>query len=293
LRHLSITLTRCKQLPKTGAENHAWAHPQRYKFRRGKPHQHRPDYQRNEQEVLWDQILQPHYPTAYRFPDYAKHVKHGVQSRHMERNDDLGPARDAMELYGPDQVTYELCRADFEKSRDGFLGIVIMAGANEDTMDDYVYYDNKLKLIKAGANSFSYDDHIIWAYINRERPDLQFLKNVLEGCEEGGHEVLHFVYKEDTKNLPKVLDAIKQHSYMELFGGIIQGECFSPEQIRKWHKLIHEQEIGEILGMLEMTPRALVGSLDQIPRATVNLLSQVQGETTLILDQWIREQSSE
>ena len=87
----------------------------------------------------------------------------------MERNDDLGPARDAMELYGPDQVTYELCRADFEKSRDGFLGIVIMAGANEDTMDDYVYYDNKLKLIKAGANSFSYDDHIIWAYINRER----------------------------------------------------------------------------------------------------------------------------
>ena len=68
LRHLSITTVRCKQLPKTGAENHAWAHSQRYKFRRAKPHQHRPDYQRNEQEVLWDQILQPHYPTAYRFP---------------------------------------------------------------------------------------------------------------------------------------------------------------------------------------------------------------------------------
>ena len=80
---------------------------------------------------------------------------------------------------------------------------------------------------------------------------------------------------------------------ISVLGGIIQGECFTPEQIRKWHKLNHEQEIGEILGMLEMTPRALVGSLDQIPRATVNLLSQVQGETTLILDQWIRDQSSE
>ena len=46
---------------------------------------------------------------------------------------------------------------------------MITAGAVDDTMDDYVYYDNKLKLIKAGANSFAYDDHIVWAYINRER----------------------------------------------------------------------------------------------------------------------------
>lgn len=33
----------------------------------------------------------------------------------MEKNLELGPAKDAVELYGPDIVTYELCKADFEK----------------------------------------------------------------------------------------------------------------------------------------------------------------------------------
>ena len=77
---------------------------------------------------------------------------------------------------------------------------------------------------------------------------------------------------------------------MLISGGIIQGECFSPEQIRQWNKINYEKEIGEILGMLEMTPRQLLGSLDQIPKSTVNLLTQISGETTLILDQWIRDQ---
>ena len=36
-------------------------------------------------------------------------------------------------------------------SRDGFLGIVIMAGEVDDTMEDYLYYDNKLKLMKVST----------------------------------------------------------------------------------------------------------------------------------------------
>ena len=53
--------------------------------------------------------------TGFCVLDYAKEVKHGVQSRHMEKNLELGPAKDAVEVYGPDIVTYELCKADFEK----------------------------------------------------------------------------------------------------------------------------------------------------------------------------------
>ena len=41
---------------------------------------------------------------------------------------------------------------------------------------------------------------------------------MLSGCEEGDHDVLHFVYKENTQDIPKVLDAIKKHDYMECFG---------------------------------------------------------------------------
>jgi len=44
------------------------------------------------------------------------------------------------------------------------------------------------------------------------------LKDVLYGCEEGEKEVLHFLYKENTENLKKVIDAVKKHPYMELFG---------------------------------------------------------------------------
>ena len=68
IRRLSVSLIRPKQLPKHAPENNGWSHPRIYKIRRNRPYQHRPDYQRNEQEVLFDQILQPHYPTAYRFP---------------------------------------------------------------------------------------------------------------------------------------------------------------------------------------------------------------------------------
>jgi len=44
------------------------------------------------------------------------------------------------------------------------------------------------------------------------------LKTVLDGCEEGDHDVLHFVVKEDKNDLVKVVDAIKKHKYMEFFG---------------------------------------------------------------------------
>ena len=54
--------------------------------------------------------------------------------------------------------------------------------------------------------------------LTRKRPDLAFLKDVLYGCEEGEKEVLHFLYKENTENLKKVIDAVKKHPYMELFG---------------------------------------------------------------------------
>ena len=72
IRRLSVSLIRPKQLPKHASENVGWSHPRIYKIRRNRPYQHRPDYQRNEQEVLFDQILQPHYPTAYRFPGKAR-----------------------------------------------------------------------------------------------------------------------------------------------------------------------------------------------------------------------------
>ena len=52
----------------------------------------------------------------------------------------------------------------------------------------------------------------------KKRPDLAFLKDVLYGCEEGEKDVLHFLYKENTENLKKVIDAVKKHPYMELFG---------------------------------------------------------------------------
>lgn len=68
VRCLSLTYGRQKQLPKLGSETSGWHHPKKYLIRRSKPHTHRPNYQRNEQEVLWDQILQPHYPTAYKYP---------------------------------------------------------------------------------------------------------------------------------------------------------------------------------------------------------------------------------
>ena len=53
--------------------------------------------------------------------------------------------------------------------QNGMLGIVIMAGDVGDTMEDYVYFDNKLLIMKAGANTYKFDDHIVWAYINNER----------------------------------------------------------------------------------------------------------------------------
>ena len=41
-------------------------------------------------------------------------------------------------------------------SRDGFLGIVIMAGEVDDTMEDYLYYDNKLKIMKVSFHAVLY-----------------------------------------------------------------------------------------------------------------------------------------
>ena len=44
-----------------------------------------------------------------------------------------------------------------------------MSGDVNSTMDDHIYYDNKLNLKKAGANTFFFQNHIVYAYINNER----------------------------------------------------------------------------------------------------------------------------
>jgi len=295
-RALATTTAAAKQLPRSDPKfNSIFRHPKIFGIRRRSPGHHRPDYMHTEEEKLWDQVLQPHFPTTHRHPDYSLAFKSIVQSRHMERNVELGPARDATTLYGPDCVAYQRCKIDFEKALNGMLGIVMVSGEPGDTMEEYIYFDYKLKLIKSGANTFRYDDHIVYAYINNERPDLQFLKDVLDGCEEGDHNVLHFLYTEsrEPKVLNKVLDACKKHPYLELFGGIIEGDCFTPQQIRAWTKLKFDQEMGEVLGVLQSTPQQLVGILDKIPRETVSLLGSAQTETSLILEQYIRDSNDD
>ena len=59
------------------------------------------------------------------------------------------------------------------------LGIVMMAGDPGQTMDDHVYYDYKYKIMQTGANTFKFDDHIVYAYINNERNSLFSLHNTL------------------------------------------------------------------------------------------------------------------
>jgi len=289
-RCLSQTVSVAKQLPKTDPRNDsAWRHPRRYTIRRNRPYQHRPDYQKTELEVLWDQVTQPHFPSSYVAPNYEYEVMSNLQSRWMERNVEMGDDRDATKVYGPDIVEYKKCKQAFEKAKDGLLGIVIMSGDVNSTMDDHIYYDNKLNLKKAGANTFFFQNHIVYAYINNERPDLAFLKDVLYGCEEGEKDVLHFLYKENTENLKKVIEAVKKHPYMELFGGIIEGECFSPEQIKKWTELKFEKEMGEILGLLDQAPRQLTSTLDQVPRQTVNLFNNLTSDLPMLLDQYVQD----
>ena len=48
---------------------------------------------------------------------------------------------------------------------------------------------------------------------------------------------------------------------VSILGGIIEGECFSPEQIKKWTELKFEKEMGEILGLLDQAPRQLTSTL--------------------------------
>ena len=58
-------------------------------------------------------------------------------------------------------------------------------------------------------------------------------------------------------------------------GGIIEGECFSPEQIKNWTELKFEKEMGEILGLLDQAPRQLTSTLATVLqiRAPINLVS--------------------
>jgi len=292
-RCLSQTLVIAKQLPKTDpARDSAYRHPRKYVIRRNRPYRHRPDYQKTEREVLFDQVTQPHFPNSYVAPNYEYEIMSNLQSRWMERNVEMGDDRDTTKVYGPDTVEYQKCKKMFEIAKEGLLGIVIMAGDVNSTMEDHIYYDNKLNLKKTGANTFFFQNHIVYAYINNERPDLAFLKDVLYGCEEGEKDVIHFLYKEDTENLKKVIDAVKKHPYMELFGGIIEGECFSPDQIKKWSELKFEKEIGEILGLLDQAPRQLTSTLDQVPRQTVNLFNNLTSDLPMLLDQYVRDSSN-
>merc|ERR1712050_646585 len=103
---------------------------------------------RQKEEVLMDQITQPHYPTHHKTPDYTMELAHPLSSRHLEKNVALGPAEEATELYGPDLIDYQRCKDIFENCRNGFIGIVLHAGDAGDTMEEHVYYEEKFKLMQ-------------------------------------------------------------------------------------------------------------------------------------------------
>ena len=65
-------------------------------------------------------------------------------------------------------------------------------------------------------------------------------------------------------------------------GGIIEGECFSPEQIKKWTELKFEKEMGEILGLLDQAPRQLTSTLATVLHLLDSMFHLVLGLLSMI-----------
>ena len=64
-RLITLSVAIGKQLPKTDpAYDSQWRHPKtKGNIRYNRPYRHRPEYQKTEAEVLFDQITQPHFPS--------------------------------------------------------------------------------------------------------------------------------------------------------------------------------------------------------------------------------------
>ena len=88
-------------------------------------------------------------------------MAHPYSTRHLEENHKLGDAIEATEVYGPDNILLRKCEEAFESARAGFLGLVLMAGDPGDTMEDHIYFDEKFKFMKSGANIVKFPDHIV------------------------------------------------------------------------------------------------------------------------------------
>jgi len=269
------------------------AHPRKYPIRR-KNQRQRQLYMLHKEEVLLNEITQPHYPTEHRFPDYEAEMAHPYSTRHLEENHKLGDAIEATEVYGPDNILLRKCEEALESARAGFLGLVLMAGDPGETMEDHIYYDEKFKFMKSGANIVKFPDHIVHCLINTKRADLKPIQQVLLGAEEGEESNLFFVTKNDTENLKKVLAAIDNHPYMVLMGGVIDDECYTARGILEWTKLSHEKELGEVLGLMSSPAQTLVSMLENSGSSElVRILEQSSRGTTDLLGQYLNDNESE
>ena len=170
-------------------------------------------------------------------------MAHPYSTRHLEENHKLGEAIEATEVYGPDNILLRKCEEAFESTRAGFLGLVLMAGDPGDTMEDHIYFDEKFKFMKSGANIVKFPDHIVHCLINTKRADLKPIQQVLLGAEEGEESNLFFVTKSDTENLKKVLAAIDNHPFMVLMG--------------KWQSDYKKQACGQVFLFLSSKSRFL------------------------------------
>ncbi|CAG5099197.1 Oidioi.mRNA.OKI2018_I69.XSR.g16335.t2.cds [Oikopleura dioica] len=89
------------------------AHPRKYPIRR-KNQRQRQLYMLHKEEVLLNEITQPHYPTEHHFPDYEEEMQHPYSTRHLEANAKLGEAIEATEVYGPDNILLRKCEEAFQ-----------------------------------------------------------------------------------------------------------------------------------------------------------------------------------
>ena len=69
---------------------------------------------------------------------------------------------------------------------------------------------------------------------------------------------------------------------VSILGGIIEGECFSPEQIKKWTELKFEKEMGEILGLLDQAPRQLTSTLATVLHLLDSMFHLLLGPLSMI-----------
>jgi len=265
-------------------------HPKKYPIRR-KDNRQRFLYQKYKEEILMDQITQPHYPSSHKNPDYAQLRPHPLSTRHLEANRNLGPDNEATELYGPDKLELERLRETFEKCKNGIIGILLHAGDAGFTMDEHVYFEEKFKVMENDANIVKFSDHVVHAYINTERPDLKSIQPCLIGCEEGDRGMIHFLVKEDTEKLNKVLRSVDANPYMVLLGTIIGNECYTEKRLKEWMKLKYDKEMGEVLGLLGTPAQQLVGILENSGGSKlVALLDSVSRETSDLLEQHLKDQ---